>query len=126
MAVKLAETSQCNWLCNTGHRIDGYGTIDLGEMAIVQWAMVESVSPGDQKFTRKKLEAPQFLSAFSHSACRLLEHCGMGMNATLTLGSMILSIHPEMLPASVLRLIVWLPEFRIPWRLRFNRQPELP
>lgn len=66
MAVKAAARAECYWLCKTGCRIDGYGTIDLGEMANVQWAMVESVSPGDSKSTRKKLEALlQFLSAFS-------------------------------------------------------------
>ena len=75
VAVEAAARSECYWLCNTSCRMDCYGTIDLGEMAIVQLAMVESVSPGDQKSTRKKLEALlQFLSAFLFGVSLRIEH----------------------------------------------------
>lgn len=62
------------WLCSARCRTDGYCTIDLGEMAIVQSMMVQSVRAGGQKLRDGRALKLYTLSAFLHSPCPLLEH----------------------------------------------------
>lgn len=88
VARKAAEGREDWRLGSTRCAIDGYGTIDLKEMASVQWTMVGRERPGEQKSTDGlSLKLLHLLARFLHPAYRQLHHGGMGVDSTWKYGA---------------------------------------
>lgn len=73
VAAGAAEDSKSTVLCNTRCRRDGYGTIDLGEMASVQVMMVERECPGIKSSTWTKLKLSILCAALASPALTSIE-----------------------------------------------------